>query len=173
MFRRLLDTNNTTDTKYTCFNAYWIQIIQLIPNIHVKQRLWLDLLNLFFFHTFCEFKKYMYLLFFKKENGRIRPLEETAILVLIGPHPDDLLNFSKWYSSCQRLVSLNCWPVYTGLSSKDASLKTTRKTSKMTIPRLDKGFFIEFHWVSFIGFWNDLAKKETCLHLHEIMNMRK
>ena len=71
-------------------------------------------------------------------------------------------------------VSLtNWWPVYTRLSSKNASLKTTRKTSKMTIPRLDKGFFIEFHWVSFIGFWNDLAKKETCLHLHEIMNMRK
>ena len=48
--------------------------------------------KIFLFHTFCQFKNYMNILFFKKENGRIRP-QETAILVLIGPHPDDLLNF--------------------------------------------------------------------------------
>ena len=103
----------------------------------------------------------MHILFFIKENDRIWPVEKTIILVLNRPIQTICSTYSKWYSSCQRLVSLNCWPVYTGLSSKDASLKTTRRTSKMTIPRLDKGFFIEIYSIFFNSFWNDFEKKNV------------
>ena len=43
------------------------------------------------------------------------------------------------------------------------SLKTTRRTSKMTIPRLDKGFFIEIYSIFFNSFWNDFEKKNVCI----------
>ena len=61
--------------------------------------------------------------YFSKKKMAEYDLKKPLFLCWLAPIQTICSTFSKWYSSCQRLVSLNCWPVYTELSSKDASLK--------------------------------------------------